>query len=225
MLHYMHPQDNAASSVQRSQQQQQQTCAPTSVPRRKMDSPSSSAAETVSIKEHAELLSEYKKQDKYIHQLSYQNEVNKERASKYKQTLKARLEDLKALQTKVDKYKAQVKSLQTERNASSPSSKRKDASSTSATPESKSKLAAANKELAAANKELAAANKELASLKAELPQVKALLAKGGQATQNLEAEVKRSKDLQQQVAEWKAKSRTAEDQLRPLFLLRQSQPE
>ena len=206
MLHYMHPQENS-TTVQRSQQQQTSTRAVsagsiphnTDAPAKASVSRATADSETVSMKEHKELFSEYKKQDKFIHELSYQNELNKDRASKYKQTLKARLEDMKALQAKVDKYRAQAKSLET--------SKGKDGSS-KALSECKSKLAATTKELAEANK-------ELQSLKSELPQVKALLSKGGQAIQQLAAETKRNQELQQQVAELMTQTRSKNNKASP----------
>lgn len=183
MLHFMHPQETVKTSSS--------TVPPAGSAPRKTDAlvgaKSKAPPAPVTMEEHMELFSEYKKQDKFIHELSHQNEVNRERASKYKQSLKARIEDLKALQAKMDKYKAQVKSLESERAPGK------------ALAECKSKLAATTKELADVKK-------ELAGLKSELPQVKDLLTKGGQAIQKLEAETKRSKELQQQVADLKAKS-------------------
>jgi chromosome segregation ATPase len=115
----------------------------------------------VSMQEHIALYSDYKKQDAVVQQLACENETNKERASKYKQSLKARLEDLKALQGKLDKCKARIKTLEADRELA------KGAGGQAGT--TKAKL------------------EELESLKAELPQVKALLAKGGEAQRKVEA--------------------------------------
>lgn len=191
MLHYMHPQETVKTSSS--------TVPPAGSAPRKTDALAGAKSKAppapVTMEEHMELFSEYKKQDKFIHELSHQNEVNRERASKYKQSLKARIEDLKALQAKMDKYKAQVKSLESER---APGKGNKDVSGKA--------LAECKSKLAATTKELADVKKELAGLKSELPQVKDLLTKGGQAIQKLEAETKRSKELQQQVADLKSKS-------------------
>jgi chromosome segregation ATPase len=197
MLHYMHNQDKTA--IQRSSGQ-------------KATAASSTAAKgatpipaVVSIKEHARLMDEYKKQDTFLQELSYENELNKNRASKYKKTLKAQLEDLKVLQAKVDRYKAQVKTLllhqQQTSSSGSPLVVERDSTSSSS---SKQKLSECKSKLADAMK-------DLASLRAEMPEVKALLTKGGHAIQKLEAETKRSQDLQQQVADLKAKSRSSTD--------------
>jgi len=196
MLHFMHPQDTVKTNTAPRSGSQRAVSAGTAP--RKTDaiaSANESPAAPVTMEEHMELFSEYKKQDKFIHELSIQNEVNKERASKYKQSLKARIEDVKALQTKMDKYKAQVKSLESER---APGKGSKDVAGKALT-ECKSRLAATAKELADVKK-------ELAGLQREVPEVKDLLTMGGQAIQKLEAATKRNQELQQQVADLKAKS-------------------
>jgi chromosome segregation ATPase len=149
----MHPQD------------QRQTARPPAQP-----SGSADDEKHVPMREHMALYSDYQKQDTFLHQLTCENETNKERASKYKLSLRARLEDIKALQARLDKSKAQVKALQAE---SSQAAKR-----TAAQPaDAKARLA------------------ELESLKAELPQVKALLAKGGEAQRKVEALQKQLAEL------------------------------
>ena len=201
MLHYMHPQEKA-STAQRSPPSsaapraavsagrtvRQQTSAPAPAAVRQQTSAPAPAAvrqqtSAPTDREFNELCSEYHKQDKIIHELSLQNEANKERASKYKQTLKTRVEDMKALQAKADKYKAQVKALESAQAANGDGKK------------------GSISKLAATAKELSEANKELEALKSELPQVKALLTKGGQAIQKLEVETKRNQELQQQLAQ------------------------
>ena len=196
MLHYMHNQDKTA--IQRSSGQKATAASSTA----KGATP---IPAVVSIKEHARLMDNYKKQDTFLHELAEENELNKNRASKYKKTLKAQLEDLKVLQAKVDKYKAQVKTLllhqQQTSSSESPLAVERDSTSSSS---SKQKLSECKSKLADAMK-------DLASLRAEMPEVKALLTKGGHAIQKLEAETKRSQDLQQQVADLKAKSRSSTD--------------
>jgi chromosome segregation ATPase len=150
MLHYMHPQDP---------QQQHQAAHPS-------QSGAGGQASHVSMQEHMALYSDYKKQDAFVHQLACENETNRERASKYKQSLKARLEDIKTLQGKLDKAKARVKALEAAEQAPGHS-----------TATTKGKLA------------------ELESLKAELPQVKALLAKGGEAQRKVDALQKQLAEL------------------------------
>jgi len=195
-LHYMHNQDKTA--IQRSSGQKATAASSTA----KGATP---IPAVVSIKEHARLMDNYKKQDTFLHELAEENELNKNRASKYKKTLKAQLEDLKVLQAKVDKYKAQVKTLllhqQQTSSSESPLAVERDSTSSSS---SKQKLSECKSKLADAMK-------DLASLRAEMPEVKALLTKGGHAIQKLEAETKRSQDLQQQVADLKAKSRSSTD--------------
>jgi len=197
MLQYMHNQDKNA--IQRSSGQKATAASSTA----KGATP---IPAVVSIKEHARLMDNYKKQDTFLHELAEENELNKNRASKYKKTLKAQLEDLKVLQAKVDKYKAQVKTLLLHQQQTSSSGSpllvvERDSISSSS---SKQKLSECKSKLADAMK-------DLASLRAEMPEVKALLTKGGHAIQKLEAETKRSQDLQQQVADLKAKSRSSTD--------------
>ena len=189
MLHYMHPQEKA-STAQRSQPSSAAPRAAVSAGRTVRQQTSAPAPAAVrqqtsapTDREFNELCSEYRKQDKVIHELAIQNEANMERASKYKQTLKTRVEDMKVLQAKADKYKAQVKALESAQSANGDGKK------------------GSISKLAATAKELSEANKELEALKSELPQVKALLTKGGQAIQKLEVETKRNQELQQQLAQ------------------------
>ena len=197
MLHYLHNQDKTA--IQRSSGQKATA-----------GSTAKATPAVVTIKEHARLMDEYKKQDTFLQELSYENELNKDRASKYKKTLKAQLEDLKVLQAKVDKYKAQVKSLLLHQQTSSgsPLVVERDSSTSS---KQKRPDTASSAALSECKSRLADATKELESLKAEVPEVKALLTNGGHAIQKLEAETRRSQDLQQQVADLKAKSRSSTD--------------